>query len=93
MCKVVVAVSDGKGVLLLLLRLSLCAARVHLFFPFSGRPKGSRVRPVARPRSRRRGPRGFHPSFSPATGGAVHGCDLPSGVRGKLEMGPSFVLA
>lgn len=72
---------------------SLCAARVHLFFPFSGRPKGSRVRPVARPRSRRRGPRGFHPSFSPATGGAVHGCDLPSGVRGKLEMGPSFVLA
>lgn len=31
---------------------------------------------------------GFHPLFSPA----VHGCILP-GVKGKLEMGPSFVLA
>lgn len=31
---------------------------------------------------------GFHPLFSPA----VHGCVLP-GVKGKLEMGPSFVLA
>lgn len=31
---------------------------------------------------------GFHPLFSPA----VYGCILP-GVKGKLEMGPSFVLA
>lgn len=31
---------------------------------------------------------GFHPLLSPA----VHGCILP-GMKGKLEMGPSFVLA
>lgn len=39
MCKVVVAVSDGKGVLLLLLRLSLCRTSALIFSVFRA-PKG-----------------------------------------------------